>query len=43
MTISVGIASIPAHARDAEALVDAADQALYAAKQLGKNRVEIFA
>jgi diguanylate cyclase (GGDEF)-like protein len=43
VTISVGIATIPAHARDAESLVDAADQALYAAKQLGKNRVEIFA
>jgi diguanylate cyclase (GGDEF)-like protein len=43
VTISVGIASIPAHARDAEALVDAADRALYAAKLHGKNRVEIFA
>jgi diguanylate cyclase (GGDEF)-like protein len=43
VTISVGIASIPAHARDAEALVDAADRALYVAKLHGKNRVEIFA
>ena len=43
VTISVGIASVPVHAHDAEALVDAADRALYVAKQRGKNRVEIFA
>jgi GGDEF domain-containing protein len=41
VTISVGIASVPVHATTAHDLVDAADRALYAAKQLGKNRVEI--
>ena len=40
ITVSVGIASLPAHADDAEGLVMAADQALYIAKQHGKNRVE---
>ncbi len=41
ITISVGIASMPAHAHSAEDLVSAADRALYQAKQHGKNRVEI--
>ena len=41
ITVSVGIASLPANADDAEGLVEAADQALYLAKQHGKNRVEI--
>jgi diguanylate cyclase (GGDEF)-like protein len=41
VTISVGIASMPAHALAAEDLVNAADKALYQAKQHGKNRVEI--
>jgi diguanylate cyclase (GGDEF)-like protein len=40
VTVSIGIASLPAHAEDAEGLVSAADQALYLAKQNGKNRVE---
>jgi len=42
ITISVGVASLPAHALDAEQLVHAADTALYLAKQHGKNRVEVF-
>jgi diguanylate cyclase (GGDEF)-like protein len=42
ITISVGVASFPGHAHDAEGLVEAADKALYLAKRLGKNRVEIF-
>ena len=41
VTISVGIASMPAHALQAEDLVSAADRALYQAKQHGKNRVEV--
>jgi GGDEF domain-containing protein len=41
VTISVGIANLPAHARTADELVDAADRALYLAKRHGKNRVEI--
>ena len=43
VTISVGIASMPAHAVQAEDLVSAADRALYQAKQHGKNRVEVVA
>jgi diguanylate cyclase (GGDEF)-like protein len=40
VTVSVGIASMPDHAGDAEHLVQAADKALYLAKSHGKNRVE---
>ncbi|HJW75100.1 MAG TPA: sensor domain-containing diguanylate cyclase, partial [Thermoleophilia bacterium] len=42
MTVSIGIAGFPEHARDARELVNCADKALYLAKRLGKNRVEIF-
>jgi diguanylate cyclase (GGDEF)-like protein len=42
ITISVGIASMTSHAGDAEELVATADKALYLAKQLGKNRVEVI-
>jgi diguanylate cyclase (GGDEF)-like protein len=38
VTISVGIASFPAHAADAEELQRTADGALYWSKQHGKNR-----
>lgn len=39
MTVSIGVASFPAHADGAEALVAAADAAMYAAKESGRNRV----
>ncbi|MEX0743992.1 MAG: diguanylate cyclase [Phycisphaeraceae bacterium] len=39
ITVSIGVASYPAHADSAETLVAAADAALYAAKQGGRNRV----
>ena len=39
VTVSVGAASYPTHAHDKGALLQAADQALYHAKQTGKNRV----
>jgi diguanylate cyclase (GGDEF)-like protein len=42
ITISFGIASYPDHGEDAEVLLRAADQALYAAKDMGKNRTVIF-
>jgi diguanylate cyclase (GGDEF)-like protein len=38
VTVSFGVASFPTH-EDVEALVRAADEALYEAKQTGKNRV----
>jgi diguanylate cyclase (GGDEF)-like protein len=40
-TVSCGVASVPEHAVSAEELVAAADSALYAAKQDGRNRVVI--
>ncbi len=39
VTASLGVASIPGDAIDARGLVAAADQALYAAKAAGRNRV----
>jgi diguanylate cyclase (GGDEF)-like protein len=41
-TVSVGVATFPAHASSAEDLLRKADVALYAAKIAGKNRVQVF-
>src|SRR3954471_3670597 len=41
-TISFGVASFPTHAPDAAALMHAADQALYAAKAMGRDRSVIY-
>jgi diguanylate cyclase (GGDEF)-like protein/putative nucleotidyltransferase with HDIG domain len=41
LTISFGIATFPVHGASSEALLRAADQALYAAKRLGSNRTVI--
>jgi len=43
VTASLGVALCPAHATDAEALLRAADHALYEAKRAGRNQVRIFA
>lgn len=40
--LSIGIASYPYHARDAEAIYKLADDAMYWAKYHGKNQVTIF-
>ncbi len=40
VTFSAGIASISKH-QDLESLIGAADQALYKAKELGRNRIEL--
>lgn len=38
-TISIGLATFPEDAQEAESLIDKADQALYKAKQSGRNKV----
>jgi diguanylate cyclase (GGDEF)-like protein len=41
-TISIGVAIFPVHGETSEALLRAADQALYAAKAGGRNRVMVY-
>ena len=41
-SVSIGIASAPMHAEDAEELIKAADDAMYQAKCAGRNKVCIF-
>lgn len=43
VTVSVGLGSFPGAATAPDELVRNADKALYLAKRLGKNRVEVFA
>jgi diguanylate cyclase (GGDEF)-like protein len=38
-TLSIGIASFPAHGQSAESLIRSADQAMYAAKAKGRNTI----
>ncbi len=42
VTVSVGVAALPGSAGTPGELVGNADKALYLAKRLGKNRVEVF-
>jgi two-component system cell cycle response regulator len=42
ITISFGIAAFPKHGATAESLFHAADQAMYAAKELGRDRTVIY-
>ena len=39
VTVSIGLALVPDHARTAEELIAVADSALYQAKDSGRNRV----
>ncbi len=39
ITVSMGVAAFPEDAKDIESLIHRADQAMYQAKGLGKNRV----
>ena len=41
MTISIGVSTFPKNGKDWETLFKAADLALYRAKELGRNRVEV--
>ncbi len=41
VTLSIGVATFPEHAQSSKDLIGAADGALYAAKQLGRNLVRI--
>ena len=43
ITGSIGVAAFPEHGTDAEILLRAADRALYAAKEHGRNRIEVAA
>jgi diguanylate cyclase (GGDEF)-like protein len=42
VTTSQGIAQYPQHARDTESLREAADKALYIAKEAGRNRATVY-
>lgn len=42
VTLSLGLALYPKHGKDKESLVSCADQALYQAKQQGRNRVVLW-
>lgn len=42
VTISIGVAQAPLHGETVDAIIRAADEAMYDAKQAGRNRVAIF-
>lgn len=42
VTLSAGVASLPAHVADGDALVRAADAALYRSKRNGRDRVTVY-
>ena len=41
-TVSIGVACYPDHGSDLESVLEKADQAMYASKSAGKNRVTMF-
>jgi diguanylate cyclase (GGDEF)-like protein len=42
ITLSVGVATFPEHAMDADVLIKAADEALYDSKRAGRDRATVF-
>jgi diguanylate cyclase (GGDEF)-like protein len=42
VTISIGLALLPEHGRDVDALIDLADKAMYRAKSRGRNCVVVW-
>jgi diguanylate cyclase (GGDEF)-like protein len=40
ITVSIGMAEFPVHGQTADAVISRADEALYAAKRAGRNRIE---
>ncbi|MBS1272607.1 MAG: Response regulator PleD [Candidatus Marinimicrobia bacterium] len=42
ITISIGVAEYPSHAKEVEALIECADEAMYQVKQIGGNAVQIY-
>jgi len=42
VTVSIGIANYPSDGKDAQSLIEAADKALYATKQKGRNAVTLY-
>ena len=43
VTVSIGVAQFPLHAQSLKSVIRAADQALYAAKNAGRDRIEAAA
>ena len=41
VTVSIGVAAYPAHGNTPDALLEAADNALYQAKRRGRNRIDV--
>jgi diguanylate cyclase (GGDEF)-like protein len=41
VTVSLGVATFPAHASDGAGLITAADSAMYEAKRAGRDRVQV--
>lgn len=41
-TLSLGIAAFPQHGQTAESILDAADAALYRAKESGRNKTDLY-
>jgi diguanylate cyclase len=41
LTVSIGVAAFPYHADDGESLIEIADRAMYLAKRLGRDRVQL--